>query len=145
MPASPSLKSDSSPTDRKLSRTSPVKNSGQKSVLTKKRLSVMIPLLETLKQMDNKQQTLLLDHLDDNAYDMIYDSVARTLQKVKKGERDKFSEMLSPFKQDLQHVIRRSKGGGVKKKVIKSIGGGPLTSLLSAAVPILVELFANKQ
>lgn len=93
--------------------------------------------------MRPQHRVIVLAHLDDRTRDGIYDTVTRVLsaKKLPARKRQYLRRKLGPHK-DLLRVLADSKRSRrVKAKVLPQVGAGPMTHVLGAAVPLLLNLF----
>lgn len=126
-----------------------------------------LPLLSVLRSLDTNDRIIVLSHLDESTRDAIYRTIVWVLQstKIPLEHRLLLKKRLNPYKKELRNVsakvsksmVGRGRGGGgsnstyrktSKKTVQKAddlgqIGGKPLTHILDAAIPFLLELFSG--
>jgi len=108
----------------------------------RKYLKRMLPLLQTIKDFKPKQRrSILLNHLDDEACETIYEAVANVLknERVDPKTRLRLKKKLAAHKNDLRYLASPSKKPALKKKKLAKMGGFPLTAILSAAIPLLLS------
>jgi len=106
-----------------------------------KYLKRMLPLLQTIKDFKPKQRrSILLDHLDDEACETIYEAVANVLknERVDPKTRSRLKKKLAPHKKDLRYLASFNKKPTLKKKKLVKMGGFPLSAILNAAIPLMM-------
>ena len=106
---------------------------------------VVLPLMQTLVGMTPSQRTIIMHHLDDTSQDMLLDVVQYVLSssenKLPKEKVQGLSEILSEHKCDLRYMCNNKKSCKLRRRKMKQMGGFPLGLVLSAAIPMLLNLF----
>ena len=110
-----------------------------------KKKHVLLPLLNALRSVEPKQRIILMAHFDDKTRDAIYETIAHVLksEKVPFAKRLFLKSKLTPYKSQLRILANKKKGSLQKKKKLAQIGGGPMSHVLSTAVPLLLNLFSK--
>jgi len=112
-----------------------------------KYLKRMLPLLQTIKDFKPKQRrSILLNHLDDEACETIYEAVANVLknERVDPKTRLRLKKKLAPHKKDLRYLASSGKKLALKKRKLAKMGGFPLTAILNAAIPLMLSYILPK-
>lgn len=108
-----------------------------------KKASNFIRFLKTLKELKPKQRDVLLQHLDNNSCDILYDTVTNVLNSRLLTEKQKIQlqKKLLPHRSCLQDLSRASTHLPTRKKKISQAGtGSVLLPIISAAIPLLSKL-----
>ena len=105
-------------------------------------LRALIPFLSTFKEIKPSQRGILLAHLDDSACDILCETVSNVLRnpRIKPTLRKKLCKSLHPYKTLLRQLGDSKKSLKFKRKILYKVGGFPLASILSAAIPFLMSL-----
>jgi len=104
----------------------------------------MLPLLEALRGMKPERRVIVLSHLDGRTRDGIYETVAHVLQneKLPLAKRLKLKEKLYPFKRQFRYLASPSaRHPRKKRRALAQVGGGPMSHVLRAAIPMLLDTF----
>ena len=104
---------------------------------------VMLPLLNVLRNMTADHRQILLAHLDDKTRDGLYETISHVLRsnKVPFAKRLFLKSKLSPYKKDLRYLSNPKRTGAQKRKRLTQVGAGPMSHILKAAIPLLLNLF----
>ena len=111
----------------------------------RKKLRDILPFLQTFKELRPAQRGILLAHLDDSSCEILCDAVANVLKnpKVNSATRKKLGKSLNPHKVLLRKLANPKESTKSKRKILYKVGGFPLASILTAAVPLLLNLFSK--
>jgi hypothetical protein len=112
-----------------------------------KKADIVLPLLQALYDIKPvNRRSILLNHLDDEACEMIYETIRNVVfnEDLPKNARTRLKKNLAPLKKDVLTLARGKGSSTLKKKKLVQMGGFPLGTILSIAVPFLVEFVANK-
>lgn len=106
---------------------------------------VLLPLLDVLKSVKPEQRVILLAHLDDKTRDLLYQTIQRVLtsDRVPFRKRLFLKSKLSDHKHDLRFLADRRKSVGAKKRKLAQMGAGPMSYILKAAIPLLLNVFTK--
>lgn len=112
-----------------------------------KRLSKILPFLQTFKELRPSQRGIMLAHLDDSSCKILQETIANVLRNpsVSESRKKKLRKVLQPHKSALRNLARGSSSGGAKKKTLYKIGGLPLAAILSTAIPILLDVIRSRK
>ncbi len=106
----------------------------------------VLPLLEVLRKMKPAHRVIVLAHLNDATRDDIYATVAKVLtsRSISESEKVRLRRKLGPHKQLLRYLAdgNKRKNKRKKKDVLMQVGAGPMGHVLSAAVPMMLDLFS---
>ena len=108
----------------------------------KKAIRDHIPLFQVLKELKNYQRQIIVDHLDPSSCKHIRACISTVLNcghKVNDNKHIKYC--VRTHKPQLQQILRASKfRGRAHKRALARIGGNPLYTFLSFALPLLLEM-----
>lgn len=106
---------------------------------------VLLPLLEVLKTVKPDQRVILLAHLDDKTRDLLYQTIQRVLtsDRIPFRKRLFLKSKLNNYKHDLRYLADQRKSPGAKKRKLAQVGAGPMTYILRAAIPLLLNVFGK--
>lgn len=109
-----------------------------------KKKHVLLPLLNALQTVKPEQRVILMAHFDDKTRDAIYETITHVLksEKVPFAKRLFLKAKLSPYKNELRFLADKKKGAVKKREKLAQIGGGPMSHVLKAAVPLLLNIFS---
>lgn len=105
---------------------------------------VLLPVLGVLRSMKPEQRIILLAHLDDPTRDALYRTIGEVLHsdKVPRKRRLTLKGKLEPYKKELRYLANAKRtSASRKKRALAQIGGGPLSHVLGAAIPLLLDTF----
>ncbi len=109
---------------------------------------VLLPLLNALRSVKPKDRVIILAHLTDSAKDHLYETINYVLksEEVPFAKRLFLKNKLGPYKDHLRYLAahRGGRRGGGKNKKLAQIGGGPMTHVLGAAIPLLLNIYAKQ-
>ena len=107
----------------------------------------VLPFLQTLMGMTPAQRTIILGHIDDKSYEMLYDTVMYVLttgrRKLSDDDGEKVRRLLGEHKCDLRYLCNHKKAKTLKKKRLMRMGGFPLGVIVSTAIPLLTSLVSS--
>lgn len=108
-----------------------------------KQSRVLLPLLEVLKSVKPEQRVIILAHLDDPTRDVLYKTIGRVLKssKLPISKRLFLKSKLAPFKTELRELVDDRKSSRQKKKRLTQMGAGPMSYVLRAAIPLILNTF----
>ncbi len=108
-----------------------------------RRVRMLVPLLEALRTMKPAHRIIVLSHLSSTAQDHLYATIAKVLtsKRVPDKKRGQLKKKLEPYKKLLRKLADRSSSVRTKKRLLPQIGAGPLTHVLSTAVPLILQTF----
>lgn len=83
--------------------------------------------------------------MDDDTRDGIYETISHVLlsQKVPMVKRKFLKRKLNAYKHQLRRVSSDKVSKQNKKRQLVQLGGGPMTYVLNAAIPLLLSYFAR--
>ena len=111
------------------------------------RLKKHLPLLQVLKEMKGYQRQIIVDHLDIHACDALSDCISTVIKKrnvISSRKKKKLSPIIKANRKILAQVIGTNKTNAFlkkRKRNLAKIGGNPLLSILTTAIPLLLGLF----
>ena len=118
-----------------------------KKTKTIKKNKVVLPLLQSLISMTPGQRTIILNHLDETTLDKLVEVSEYVLtasrQQLPKDKVDGLSSNLLEHKCDLQYKCNHKKSHKLRRQRMKKMGGFPLGLILSAAIPMLMNLISK--
>lgn len=124
----------------------------EKSPLVNK-ADIVLPLLQSLSDVKpTNRRSILLSHLDDEACELLYETIRHVIQSENLPPRAKnhLAKALGPHKKDIMSVAGDSgRGGGkrsraLKRKKLAQMGGFPIGAVLRFAIPILLSAISGK-
>lgn len=107
----------------------------------------VLPLLRTLQDFKPKRnRSILLSHLDDEACEALYEAVANVMlnDRLHPAVRAKLSQLLKRHRRPMEILSDADAEPALKRRHLAQMGGNPLSLILSAAIPILLDLFRAK-
>lgn len=109
---------------------------------SRKKIAQILPLLQTLKDTKPGQRGLLLGHLDNPTTENLCEAVCNVLRNnsVPGKQQNKLRRALAPHKLTLRGIADKKKSVKSRKKKLVQLGGFPFTAILSAAIPLLMNL-----
>lgn len=121
------------------------KGNKQVKSISKKKLQHVLPMLDTLKKVSSKQRPILLSHFDDASCSAIYETVHNVIHnpKVNSKCQKRLKKSLYPYKKDLRYLANKKHSNKSKKKRLIRMGGFPIGAVLSAAIPLLLNLLTK--
>lgn len=120
-------------------------------------LERMLVFLQTLKELRPKHRIILLSHVDPTSHDCVCEAISNVLRsrRISAAKRGRLRKLLAPHKEVLRRLAdgrrrRGSRRGAVagagaaaeeasRAASLVQIGGYPLSRVLSAAVPLLLD------
>lgn len=114
----------------------------------KKKIKHILPLVKTLQDIKpRKNRSILLSHLDDEACQALYETIFNVLysDKLHPSVRQKLKRILKHYKKPIEYLGNKRHKASLKRKRLVAMGGFPLTAILSAAVPLLIDLLLPKK
>ena len=120
------------------------------SGISRPRLKVMLPLLQSLYHANPDHRAVILAHLDSEARRLLYDAVGCALDpaQVPHAGRLHLREVLRPHKNNLRYLVRTTVPDHLKKRRLIRFGGSgdgkPLAVILENVLPVLVSEFEKK-
>jgi len=112
-----------------------------------KRKNTALPLMQVLVGMTPAQRTIIVQHLNDEAQDMLLDSVKYVLQvapkKMNSERKNNLSGALKEHKCNLRYLCDHKRTVKLRRRRLRQMGGFPLGLILSTAIPMLLNLFTK--
>ena len=105
-----------------------------------------IPLLQILKELKEHQRQIIIDHLDLSACSSLTKCISTVLmgdKKIHPNQRKIIAKLIKTNKTDLRKILGKKPSAKNHQKVkrdLARIGGNPLMFLLSAGIPLLLDL-----
>lgn len=123
-------------------RPATAKSVSCKSVVGEKRARKLLPLLQALKGMKPHQRNEIVGHLDQEGCDMLYETIRNVLYGtlLNDDQGRKLAKRLRPHTSSLRYLSKMSHSPKIKKQRLKQYGGNILLPILSAAIPLLIDL-----
>ena len=89
--------------------------------------------------MKPSHRKIIIAHLDNDSLDCICEAITNILHNpnLTPHQLNKLRKQLSPYKNSLRYLSKKNRKN--KKKKLIEIGGNPLTYILSAAIPLLIN------
>lgn len=106
----------------------------------------MIPLVKSLKRLSRENRIAYLSHVSDKTRDQLSQVILEVLRKYNGATDDRAAELhekLRPYKKQISDFTDQRKSGRVRRKRLEQIGGGPMSHILRAALPLLNDLFPS--
>ena len=112
-------------------------------ILSERKRTIILPLLSVLKEMRADQRIIVLQHFDDATRDALYEVIEHALcdSRLPARRRARLRAKLMPHKHEWRYVLDRSRPPAMRKRKLLQLGGGPLSYILKAAVPFLLDIF----
>lgn len=114
---------------------------------TKLKIKKILPFLETLQDVKcGQNRSILLSHLNDEACQTLYQTIANILasDRLHPTVKEKLKNLLRDHKDSFLNIVDEEKSSALKKKELMKIGGFPLSAVLAAAVPLMLDLIKPK-
>lgn len=104
---------------------------------------ILLPLLNVLKDVKPEQRIIILAHLDNVTRDALYSTINNVLHNDRIAFRKRLflKSKLKPFKDEFRFLADKNKSLARKKKKLAQVGGKPLTHVIRAAIPLLLNLY----
>lgn len=104
--------------------------------------SSILSFLQALKGLRPAHRTVLLSHLDENSCETLYETISNVLcnTNITSSQRRRLKKQLTPHKDTLRFLSCKRKSPQAKKKRLTQMGGFPITTILSTAIPLLTSL-----
>ena len=104
-----------------------------------------MPLLDVLQSLPPDKMKILISHLDDKTRDGLYETIALTLTspKISTQRRMQLRKKLLSHKDHLRNMMQVRQGPCAKKVKLMQMGGGPMKTMLKAAIPLLLSSFKS--
>ena len=101
----------------------------------KRRLRMILPFLQTLRELKPTQRQILLAHIDIPSCEILYETIANVLssERVSVKTRRRLKKTLAAHKKCLRVLVNKKKSHANRRKKLYSIAGSPL-ALVSAIV-----------
>lgn len=111
-----------------------------------KKLKETIPMLEILKELKPYQRQIIIEHLDDGACESLQECLTTVLKKGQNSTyKKKISKCINENRKTFEHILAVKKNKKNQRKLLARVGGNPLGFILSAAVPLLLDLVLKKK
>jgi hypothetical protein len=109
----------------------------------RRKRDVLLPLLQVLKSLEPEQRIIILAHMDDRTRDAIYETITRVLtsDKIPFERRLRLKSELADHKDCFRCLVDKKSGKRERKKKLAQVGGGVMTPVLKAAIPLLLNMF----
>jgi hypothetical protein len=116
----------------------------------KRKLRNILPLLKTLQDVrPHNNRSILLSHLDDEACEALYETLYNVMGNPKLGDKKKASlrKILWDQQDNIDFLTKSGKKftPKLKRKKLAAMGGFPLAAILSAGIPLLLDLLTSKK
>ncbi len=111
-----------------------------------KQKTQLLPLLNVLKSLKSSDRVIILAHLDDETRDGLYVTINTVLksEKVPIETRLKLQNKLKHHQDCIKHITSDKTSPKTKKKKLTQLGGGPMKSIIQAALPMMLNLFPKQ-
>ena len=105
----------------------------------RKKLQHLLSFLQSLKIVKPTHRKIIIAHLDNNSLECICEAITNILHNpnLPSHQLNKLKKHLIPYKNSLRYLSKKNRKH--KKKKLIEIGGNPLTYILSAAIPLLIN------
>ena len=102
-----------------------------------------LPLLQILKEMKGYQRQIVVDHLNPKATRCLKNCITLVLKKKPKNKKAVTNQTLKKHIQQNQQAFKHllSSNGKNTNRMLARVGGNPLATILSTAIPLLMSLF----
>ena len=110
--------------------------------LKKSKINRMLPLFKALHRMNKNKRTVLLQFLDENACESIYECISNIIASPHLSSKKKLrlKRALLDNKDVLRYLSKKTASVKKKKQMLPKIGGSPLDTILAIAIPLLTAL-----
>lgn len=111
------------------------------------KLEKILPMLQSLKKASPKYRPILLSHMDGPSCNAMYETIHNVLTnpRVPVGQRKKLRKMLFPYKNELRYLATQLNSETKKRKLIQMGGTIPFGSILSTAIPLLLNVLRSSK
>ncbi len=101
-----------------------------------------LPLFDTLTKTGGKQRSILLGHLNDESCQALYQAVHNVLvnPNVTSKQKKRLQTVLLPHAKQVRYLADYKKSEKAKRKKLLQLGGFPLATILSVAIPLLMRI-----
>ena len=111
----------------------------------------LLAFFQVLGELHPVKRRLLMQHIDDHSCQSLYNCIWTVLQEAYKGNSsldktflDKLQNCLHTHKSNFQTILYDGTSQKAKKEAVTQLGGGALSLILSAAIPLLMQKLFNK-
>ena len=94
--------------------------------------------------MKPAHRIIILEHLSDRSRDDLYATISKVLAdspKMPYKKRISLKHKLEPYKEHFRYLGNGQNKPRSKRKTLAQVGGGPMTHMLNAALPLLLDLY----
>ena len=118
----------------------PKKN--KKNSRKRAKLQKVLPFLQAIKNLNPAHRSVLMNHLDDDSWDLLFQTVSNVISNpLIPGKRKlHLKRQLSRYKAPLRHIANKNASKSSRKKKMLQMGGNPLALILSTAIPLLLDI-----
>ena len=104
------------------------------------KLRKLIPFVEVLRVMKPEHRIILFEHLSDGACGLLYEIIGKVLAAAELDRRRRLNLALGlkDHKDQFRYLANAKRGRAKKRKYLVQVGGGPMTKVLGAALPMLL-------
>jgi hypothetical protein len=105
----------------------------------KRQLKCALPLLKALSRMNDEERVCTLQHLTDDALQIVYGCIQNCVynKDLPKQFKNQIRKALSNKKHILEHLSDPGKPPKRRKHLLKQVGSGGLQMILEATIPLL--------
>lgn len=105
-----------------------------------------IPLLYVLNQLKDYERQIIVDSLDSEATAAIERCVRTALVKKKRGGgQDQLQAHIRQNKEGFGRILKKGGKAQTKRRELARLGGNPLATIITTALPLLVKAVAKHQ
>ena len=103
-----------------------------------------LPLLQTLKELNQRQRCIVLSHLNDGSCESVCEAISNVVKNPKIKSSGKLKRQLNPHKKALRFIANKRATVKQRRKKLVQLGGNPIAAILATAVPFLLNLLTRK-
>ncbi len=112
--------------------------------LSKHRLQKKYKFLKALKKLKHLDRTAILPFLSSDGCCTLYECIHNVMENSASRNRLALRQSLKKKKKDLRYIISPHVKESNKKRRLNKIGGGILTTILAAGIPLLLSVLGKK-
>lgn len=104
-------------------------------------------LCSSLKKIGPKHLHSFLPNLSDSSMENVYEVISNVLRNknVSMKKRRTLKRKVRRYKKHLRYVVRKKNSRTRKRKLMKSVGGAALTTILAIALPLLLTALKKRK
>ncbi len=108
-----------------------------------KQSQVLLPLLHVLESLKHEKRVIIFAHLDSQTQDAICRAIAEVLrsEKIPIRKRINLREKIKSAEEEFRYLADTRKSSKQKRKKLTQVGGGPMTHMIKATIPVMMHIF----